>query len=49
MQEIIFCHSFSFSFKIDLMFASVIDVKDIVETRNCNPHSLPKTTEDPLN
>ena len=38
-----------FSFKIDVMFASVIDVIDIVETRNCNPHNLPKATEDPLN
>ena len=42
-----FFSSASVSFKIDLMFASVIDVNEIVEILNCKPHNLPNATDVP--
>ena len=42
-----FFSSASVSFKIDLMFASSIDVNEIVEILNCKPHNLPNATDVP--
>jgi hypothetical protein len=42
-------YSVSDSLIIDLTFASLNEVSEIVDTLNCNPHSLPNATEEPLN
>ena len=33
---------------MDLIFESLIDLSDTVETLNCNPQSLPSATDEPL-